>query len=166
MLWSKTTFNFNLYLKPQHLQRHMHRVLSTYALSVKCTDQKVFLRMHIQHHLKCYHWYLHFMMSPCCLVKISSKPNSSWNIYFSVILVYLVLILTSDHNFTACQVGGESSTNREQLNKLPLCCQVLGRRKRHSSLKKELKPLLQRPRKPRGWGVRGEEEERMKSEGG
>lgn len=93
-----------------------------------------------------------------CLVKISSEPNSSWNILFSVILVYLVLIFTSDHNLTTCQEGGETSTNREQLNKLTLCCQVLGGRQRQSGLKKELKPLLQRLRNPRGWGVRRKRE--------
>lgn len=48
----------------------------------------------------------------------------------------------------------------KQLNKLPLCCQVLGGRKRHSGLKKELKPLLQRPRNPRGWGGSQQEERR------
>lgn len=57
---------------------------------------------------------------------------------------------------------GATNTNREQLNKLPLCCQVLGGRKRHSGLKKELKTLLQRPRNPRGWGVRRKTEIRAK----
>lgn len=50
--------------------------------------------------------------------------------------------------------GAETSENREQLNKLTLCCQVLGGKQRHSGLKKELKPLLQRLRNPRGRGVR------------
>lgn len=72
--------------------------------------------------------------------------------------------MTSNHNLTACQVGGETSTNREQLNKLPLCCQVLGGRKRHSGLKKELKPPATETEKPQR--ARGEEEERQKSEGG
>lgn len=95
-------------------------------------------------------------------IKTSSKPNSSWNTLFFVISIYLVLILRSDHSLTACQVGGETSANREQLNKLLLCCQVLGRRKRHRGLEKELKPLLQTPRNPRGWGVRRKKERRAK----
>lgn len=78
--------------------------------------------------------------------------NFLWSWYI------MVLILTSDRNLTACQVGGETGTNREQLNKLPLCCQVLGGRKRRSGSKKELEPLLKRARSPRGWGVRRKRE--------
>lgn len=58
---------------------------------------------------------------------------------------------------------GETNTNREQLNKLPIGCQDLeGWGARHISWKKELKTLLQRPRNPRGWGVRRKREIKAK----
>lgn len=75
-----------------------------------------------------------------------------------------MLILTFDHNLTTRQVGGKTSANREQLNKLPLRCQVLGVKEEAQQLKERTKTPATETKKPQR--VRGEEEERKKSEGG
>lgn len=85
--------------------------------------------------------------------------NFLWSWYI------MVLILTCDRNLTACQVGGETSTNREQLNKLPVTLLPSpGREEEAQRLKERTRTPAKESEKPQR--VRGEEEERKKSEGG
>lgn len=72
-----------------------------------------------------------------------------------VTCVYLLHSFTSDNYLTTCQVRGETSNG---LTNYCLCCQVLGGRKRHRGLKKQLKTPATETKKPQR--VRGEEDER------
>lgn len=136
----------------------MHKFQSICALAVKAVGQKV---LHCIY--KCRYsitgvWSLMFMFydsSSAVLLKCPLKETQT-EIQNSVISGYLALILTPDHSLTTCQVGGESSTNREQLNKLALHCQVLGGREEAERLKTRTKsPGCKAREAPEGTGRGG-----------